>query len=122
MKRLIPLLIPLMMLGACAPHQHKTFCLPDYHQSLYAYRKESTDEKAQQHINILEKIIQHANESGLKVPPGIYLEKGYFHQILGNEQQAVADYQEEMARYPEAETFITKVLLSKKTSAPVEKK
>lgn len=117
MKKILVLFLPLFLLGGCAAHQHNTFCLEGYHQSLYDYRKESTDENAQKHLEVLERIIQHAGESGLKVPPGIYLEKGYFHQLLGNSQQAEADYQEEMARYPESETFITKVLLSKKGSS-----
>ena len=123
MKKIITLVVPLLLLGGCASHQHNTFCLMEYHQSLYDYRKESSDENAQKHVEVLEHIIQHAKESGLKVPPGIYLEKGYFHQLLGNEQQAETDYQEEVTRYPEAKTFITKVLLSKKnSSANAEKK
>lgn len=122
MKKLITLLVPLVLLGGCATHQHNTFCLQDYHHSLYAYRKESTDENAQKHIEVLEKIILHANENGLKVPPGVYLEKGYFYQTLGNEQLAITDYQEEASRYPEAETFITKVLLAKKPPVSKDKK
>ena len=116
MKKLMILLAPLLFLEGCASHQHDTFCLLNYHESLYSYRKESTNENAQKHIEVLERIIQHANESGLQVPPGIYLEKGYFYQVLGNEQSAITDYQEEMARYPESETFITKILLNKKNS------
>jgi hypothetical protein len=113
MKKLFFLFFVCLLCG-CASHRHDTFCLPDYHQSLYNYRKESTNENAQKHIEVLEKIIQHANESGIKVPPGVYLEKGYFYQIIGNEKQAEADYQEEMTLFPESKTFINKTILSKK--------
>ena len=115
MKKVLVLAVPMLLLAGCgAGHQHHTFCLPGYQQSLYAYHKESTEENARKHIEVLERIIQHAQESGLKVPPGIYLEKGWFHQLLGNEQQAEADCLEEISRYPEAEAFISKILLNAK--------
>ena len=122
MKKLI-LFISLFMLAGCGnKHDHTTFCMLEYHQSLYDYRKESTDENATKHIKVLEGIILHANEAGIKTPPGIYLEKGYFKSLLGNTDQAEADYQEEMSRFPETKTFIEKVLLSthKPSAMPIK--
>lgn len=83
----------------------------EYSQTYYAYLENPSKETESEHLASLLDIINISKEKGLKYPPGIYAEIGYFKQKKGKTKEANAYFTQELQYYPEAQPFIEKLFV-----------
>ena len=79
----------------------------DYSNSLYAWRKDATGEKAAAHRAELKIVIERSSTKGMRVPPGVYCEYGYMLFLDGDQEEAVTFFQKEAEEYPESGKFVS---------------
>ena len=75
-----------------------------YDPSLYGYYKDPA--KVGELSQALDAIIRSADTNHAKVPPGIYAEYGYLLLQRGKSQEAVAQFKQEQAHWPESKVFM----------------
>lgn len=100
------------LITSCTTVSEAGYYWGDYSKTLYAYEKTPTDETLEAHINDLQSIIEYSNKNGLKVPPGIYAETGYFLAKQGSVAKSVVlqYYQNEGELYPESRFFLERLI------------
>lgn len=88
----------------------------NYSSSLYKFKKTPNDKTLKAHKLVLVKIIEKSNETGRRVPPGVYCEYGYILMKEGKTENALKYYELEEQTYPESKVFIQqlKVMVDKK--------
>lgn len=79
-----------------------------YNTVLYRHYKNPQDREA--FVENLEEIIRKAEESGKKVPPGIYAEYGYALYEVGRYADASPYFRREMDEWPESRVFMEKMI------------
>ena len=79
-----------------------------YDDALYSHYKNPQDRAA--FVKRLKTIVLEAEQSGRKVPPGIYAEYGYALYEEGQYDQAATYFQKERDLWPESRTFMEKML------------
>lgn len=111
MKRGIVAVIALsvLTLAGCSNISEAGYYWGNYAVTLYAYQKSPSAETLAQHEKELRDIIEYSKENQLKVPPGIYAELGYIEQNRGESDNALGFYREEMATYPESQSFLERL-------------
>lgn len=103
MKATLPFLfIPLLFMLSC---YSGLYYWGDYSDTLYAYKKEPSDETLKEHLEELDDIIEESKDLGLNVPPGIYCEYAYFLIQKGHQDDALQYIQLEEQTYPESKVF-----------------
>ena len=93
--------------SACVP-KTTLYHWGGYDQQLYRHYKNPQDRAA--FVEALRTIILEAEEGGRRVPPGMYAEYGFALHEEGRLQDAVAYYRKEQALWPEARTFMEKMI------------
>lgn len=78
-----------------------------YELSLFLVLREGTPESYESHAALLARIIEEAEYSGAKPPPGICTECGYYLAILQKYHGWQAYLAKEVTYYPESQTFVT---------------
>jgi hypothetical protein len=97
-------------MSGCAA-QKPMYYYGDYSQSLYALKKEPTDETKKQHIEVLQNIMTVTKEDGyVRVPPGIYAEYGYMMHITGKTTEAIKYFALEKQTYPESGLLMDRLI------------
>lgn len=114
MKRVAVILCILstLVLTSCATVSEAGYYWGNYSQTLYAYDKAPSNTTLEAHINELQSIIEYSNNNGLKVPPGVYAEAGFF---LAKQSSVPASvvlqyYQNEVELYPESRFFLERLM------------
>lgn len=102
-------LVVLTLLAACAQPPAGLYDWSTYSRTLYRYQKEPTPEHLATRIGVLQQIIGHANQSGKKVPPGIYAELGYLRAQQGNSGEAQQLYALEGQTWPESQVLMKRL-------------
>ena len=74
-----------------------------YETQMYAYLK-GAGREAQ--VVTLERDLQEIESGGKAVPPGFYAHLGLLYAESGNDAKAIACFQAEKARFPEAAAFM----------------
>ncbi len=100
------------VLTECAPATRFTW--GDYENSLYVYYKSPSEREAYR------KSLLTAVERGRQkndIAPGLLAELGYLYMEDGDTARATALFREEMQRFPESQSFLTRVL---ERSAPMQ--
>ncbi len=82
----------------------------NYDEALYSFYK--NPDKHQEYVAALKTIILESERKGYTTPPGIYAEYGYALYEEGSAPQAIAYYRKEMAAWPEARTFMEKMIVA----------
>ena len=110
--------------SACAPATH--YAWGGYDQALYGFYKNPQDRAP--FIEQLRVIIASAEQSGQRVPPGLFAEYGYLLFEEGKTPEAILYFQKERQAWPEAVPFMDKMIrnagqrLPKAAAAGVELK
>jgi len=87
--------------GGCAVPP-KMYYWGDYSKSVYACRKDGTDEQLIKHKQVLETIIEESQQHNCRVPPGVYAELGYIYFRQNKNDDAIRFFDLEAKTYPEA--------------------
>jgi len=80
-----------------------------YSSSLYALKKNPTDETLAAHKQVLIQIIQDSDGKSMKVPPGIYAEYGYILVKEGKAEEGMKYLDLESQKFPEATVFVQRI-------------
>ncbi|HQR28978.1 MAG TPA: DUF4810 domain-containing protein [Anaeromyxobacteraceae bacterium] len=94
--------------GCATPSTH--YAWGDYDDALYSLYKDPTPAQHQKYVASLKAIILASEQSGRKIPPGIYAEYGYALFEEGNAVDAVAYYRKEMEAWPASQVFMEKMI------------
>lgn len=106
---ILALIISLGVLQGCATVTDAGYYWGGYSGTLYKYTKDPNETTLANHVEELQKIIAVSREKSLRVPPGIYAELGYIMARKGNDVEAAAQYENEMALYPESRIFLERL-------------
>ena len=106
--RSIPALAVAACAAGCAAAPKTLYSWHGYDDALYRQAKAPQDNQA--YLERLKQIIEAAETSKDKVPPGIYAEYGYALFTNGQLDDAIAYYQKERDTWPESSVFMEKML------------
>lgn len=101
--------VALLAVCGCATVTPAGYYWGHYSTTLYGYTKAPSDETLSAHVAELERIVSESNNRGLRVPPGIHAELGYLKARQGDNNFAMAQYEEEMRLYPESRLFLERL-------------
>jgi len=102
-------LAPLAALVAgCATGPRQLYAWNGYDAALYAQARAPQDNE--KYLERLKQIIERAETSRDKVPPGIYAEYGYALFTNGQLEDAIAYYARERDTWPESRVFMEKMI------------
>ena len=110
MSRLRPLLVLALAASAagCATAPKTLYAWHGYDDALYLQAKAPQDNEA--YLERLKQIIEAAETSQDKVPPGICAEYGYALFTNGQLDDAVTYYEKERDTWPESNVFMEKMI------------
>ena len=111
------------LLAAAGCRTPTMFRWGDYDEKLYKHYKEPTDRAS--FVAGLREVIQDAEQSGTKVPPGCYAELGYALHEQGELSEARAYFEKESKAWPESRALMTTMIanvdraIARRTAPPV---
>ncbi len=94
-----------LSLWACAPKS--LFYWGDYETSIYDRWIGNDNDMGEQH---LQQTITTAEQSGRKVPPGLYADYGFMLYRRGNLDGAIAYFDKERKTFPESSLLMSKLI------------
>ena len=103
--RIILLFLVILIVAGCVQNT-SMYYWGNYSNTLYAYKKNPSQETLQTHINMLDKIINTSNRYGKRVPPGIYAELALMKKTLDPDANVSELLLLEKQTYPEAGKFM----------------
>lgn len=103
--RLVFISIFSLSLWACAPKS--LFYWGDYETSIYDRWIGIDNNLGEQH---LQQTITNAEQSGRKVPPGLYADYGFMLYRRGNLDGAIAYFDKERKTFPESSLLMSKLI------------
>jgi hypothetical protein len=115
-KALLVVLLTLPFTG-CVQQKASMYYFGKTDATLYATKKEPTEENFLKLQQSLEDVITQSQERGLKVPPGTHAHLGYLYLLEKKTEQASASFTEEKRLYPEASVFMERMIEKTKVSS-----
>jgi len=105
------LFIPLLLVFfyGCEPGQKTIYYWSEYSESLYKYKKTTSDTTRVQFKKTLADIINNAAKKNKKIPPGVCAEYGFFLMQDGKQTEGLQFMDKEMALYPESSVFVLRI-------------
>jgi hypothetical protein len=107
MRWVVPTILLAWALGGCAP---RLYHWGQYEDSLHARVSDASPEGRQKAFRMLEQTIQSAEQSGQRVPPGVYADYGYLLYRSNRLDEAVSYFRKEADVYPEARPLMDAVI------------
>jgi hypothetical protein len=83
-----------------------------YQPQVYEYFKGQSE--PQQQIDALEKALQQIRAKGNRPPPGFHAHLGMLYASVGNDKQAVEEFEAEKQSFPESSTYMDFLLKKSK--------
>lgn len=110
MKRtvIILLLFVVVFLISCAPK--RMYNWENYSETLYAYKKDASDESLLKHMKELEKIIEVSKQNNMRIPPGVYGELGYYYLRSNRTKESIEYFNLEKQSYPESGILMERLI------------
>jgi hypothetical protein len=110
-----PVVAAAILLSGCAANRPQPlYQWTGYQPAVYDYLK---GEKApQQQIEALEKALQDIRGQGHTPPPGFHAQLGMLYASVGNDTQAMQEFEAEKQLFPESSTYMD--FLMKKPKQP----
>lgn len=108
--RALGIVLVATLFAGCAPQKASMYYFGKTDTTLYATKKEPTEENFLKLQQSLEDVISQSQERGLKVPPGIHAHLGYLYLLEKMTEQATASFNEEKRLYPEATVFMERMI------------
>jgi hypothetical protein len=103
-----------MLVTGCANSPPPLYQWTGYQPAVYDSLKE---EKApQEQIDALEKALQEIRGKGHMPPPGFHAQLGMLYAEVGNDRQAMQEFEAEKELFPESSTYMS--FLMKKPTQP----
>jgi len=97
-----------ILVSGCASAK-KTFYWGDYSSTLYDFKKSPDAKTKEAHLSQLRRIMEVSNKQQMNVPPGVYVEYGYYLLKDGNEAEGMSYLAKETDLYPESVIFINRI-------------
>lgn len=109
MRKLVIVFGCMIAMASCTT-QKSLYSWYDSEDATYKYTKRGSDETLAKAMAQYEKVI--AKQKGIRktVPPGVNAEYGYLLYKSGKKEEGLALLREEIAAYPEAENFISRII------------
>ncbi|WP_042259181.1 DUF4810 domain-containing protein [Paraburkholderia heleia] len=100
----LPITAATLLLAGCANTTPSLYQWSGYQPEVYDYLK---GEKApQQQIDALEKSLQEIRAKGNMPPPGFHAQLGLLYANVGNDAQAMQEFDAEKHLFPESSTYM----------------
>ncbi|WP_321817120.1 MULTISPECIES: DUF4810 domain-containing protein [unclassified Paraburkholderia] len=100
----LPITAATLVLAGCAPATPSLYQWTGYQPEVYDYLK---GEKApQEQIDVLEKSLQQIRAKGNTPPPGFHAQLGMLYANVGNDTQAMQEFDAEKHLFPESTTYM----------------
>ncbi|MEX3953036.1 DUF4810 domain-containing protein [Paraburkholderia sp. EG287B] len=100
----LPITAATLLLAGCANTTPPLYQWSGYQPGVYDYLK---GEKApQQQIDALEKSLQEIRAKGNTPPPGFHAQLGLLYANVGNDTQAMQEFDAEKHLFPESSTYM----------------
>ena len=101
--------ITLSALGACTNVSQGGYYWGAYSPTYFEMVKNPSEETEAKRLEALTDIIDTSLEQDLRVPPGVYAERGMMY-LEQDQALAMRDFQAEMESYPESKPFIERIV------------
>ncbi|WP_375592043.1 DUF4810 domain-containing protein [Chitiniphilus eburneus] len=114
-KKAVPAVLPLLaiaLLAGCAAQPKTLYQWEGYQQQVYKYFQ---GESPTEQIAALEASFQKIRAKGSMPPPGFHAHLGMLYASIGNEEQAVQQFQTEKALFPESQAYMDFLLKKNQT-------
>ena len=105
----IVLIAALMVVSGCSNVSQGGYYWGAYSPTYFEMVKNPSPEATEKRHEALTDIIDTSLEQELRVPPGVYAERGMI-RLTQDKELALADFQAEIDTYPEAEPFIQRLI------------
>jgi len=106
-SRIFPPLVFAACLSGCASPPEPLYAWGSYESQVYAHLK---GESREAQIEALERDQEKIEASGKSAPPGFYAHLGMLHAETGNDAKAIACFETEKVRFPEATAYMNFLL------------
>lgn len=107
-RLIIVFFLATVVVYGCGPNRMYNY--GSYSNTLYDYRKDSTNENLLNHIKEMENIVVSSGEDGKRVPPGLFGEMGYMYLKNNDKNKAVEYFNREKALYPESVILMDRMI------------
>ena len=101
--RVFPALVFAACLFGCASQPETLYAWGSYESQVYAHLK---GESREAQIEALERDREKIEASGKTAPPGFYAHLGLLYAETGNDAKAIACFETEKVRFPEATAYM----------------
>lgn len=102
-RRLLSALICAALLSGCAGAPESLYRWGSYEEQVYAHLQ---GESREAQIVAMERDAEYLKTSGRIAPPGFYAHLGLLYAETGHDDKAIACFETEKARFPEAAAFM----------------
>ena len=103
LRHAFPAVVVAACLSGCASSPPPLYSWGDYEPQVYAHLK---GESPEAQIEALERGREKIEASGKTAPPGLYAHLGLLYAETGNDAKAIACFETEKARFPEAAVYM----------------
>jgi hypothetical protein len=93
-----------LLLSGCATTTPPLYQWGDYQPAVYDYLK--GEKGPQQQIDALEKSLQEIRANGKTPPPGFHAQLGMLYASVGNDTQAMQEFDAEKHLFPESTAYM----------------
>ncbi|MDR2189318.1 MAG: DUF4810 domain-containing protein [Azonexus sp.] len=106
-RRFFPALVLIACVSGCANKPQTLYTWGSYESQVYAHLNGESREKQ---IEALERDQEIIAASGKTAPPGFYAHLGMLYAETGQDDKAIAAFQTEKTRFPEAAVYMDSLL------------
>ena len=108
--RALAAIVVLALLGCSGCAAPTMYRWGEYQDLLYEMYAEPGNAPPEKQAEVLARQIGETRAKEQWVPPGVHAHLGYMYFLLGNEQAAAEQFEEEKAAFPESAVFIDGLL------------
>lgn len=83
----------------------------EYEKLVYEMYNKPGSATPEVQIDKLTRDIQQADSRGIPIPPGIFAHLGFMYATVGNQNDAIASFNEEKERFPESHVLVNGMML-----------
>jgi hypothetical protein len=109
-SKLFASILFVLLLASCASAPKSLYTWGNYQERTYAYIKNATDKSLEELMKTYQSLIDKQEGSRHTIPPGICADYGYLLYKQGRTQEGLALLEKEIALYPEATAFISRII------------
>ena len=101
----------IFMLSACSDGPKPLYDYGDYSQKYYNLKKDQNENSLLAFEKAMQESIEKSPQSrSMRVAPGMYANLGYLYLKSGRTKEALANFEQEKAIYPESTHFMNRMI------------